>query len=85
MVLLQFVNIYTKDNSMQKVNITQPIESVVPGTPLYITVKCKLGGEIMEGVVAGGSERTEYYVRFSALPEELREKVKTFIESSLRP
>lgn len=68
-----------------KIDINQRLVSETPGLPLYVTIDCKIGSEILQGFVSGVSMQTEYFVRFSALPEDLRERIKTFIESSLRP
>ena len=67
---------------MQKVDLYQPLlSSKVGAPPLVVTVGVqRSSGEIMGGPVEN-AVRPEYYVLLSALPEELRERVKTAVQA----
>lgn len=66
---------------MQVANVFQPIEAATTGpAPLFIRVVVKPSPfETVTGPVAGKS-KVEDYVLLSALPVDLRERVKTAIQ-----
>jgi hypothetical protein len=67
---------------MQRIDLYQPVlSSKVGAPPLVITVGVqRFANEVMGGPVEN-PVRPEYYVLLSALPEELRERVKTAIQA----
>jgi hypothetical protein len=69
---------------MQRVDLYQPmISNRVGAPPLVLNVGVqRTGAETMGGYVEG-AVRPEHYVLLSALPEELRERVKTAVQAML--
>jgi len=69
---------------MQRVDLYQPmISSRVGAPPLVLNVGVQKTGAETAGGYVEGSIRPEHYVLLSALPEELRERVKTAIQALL--
>jgi len=68
--------------TMQRVDLYQPMVHVRVGSPpLFINVGVnRSGAETMGGPVEN-AVRPETYVLLSALPDELRERVKTAIQT----
>lgn len=62
----------------------QPIESESPGVPLFLKVIGKKSAGLTEGGTSSVQTCNEIYIQLSALPPELRERVRTYIESALR-
>jgi hypothetical protein len=69
----------------QKVkSLTLPIEAEDFGIPIYLKVIGKKTTGLIEGGTSENKICNEIYIQLSALPPELRERVKTFIEGALR-
>jgi len=67
---------------MQRVDLYQPmIHSKVGAPPLTIRVGVARNNQETSGGMIEGSVRPETYILLSALPEELRERVKTAIQA----
>ena len=63
-------------------NIYEPIEAARAGTlPLTIRVITTPSAQEFVGGVPASSKRAETYVLFSALPDELRERVKNAVQA----
>lgn len=71
---------------MQKVKtLSEVIVSESQGIPIILRVVAKKQAHIMQGGTMAAPTSNEVYVCLSQLPDELKEKVKTFVELSLRP
>lgn len=69
---------------MQRVDLYQPmISSRVGPPPLVLNVGVQKTGVETAGGYVEGAIRPEHYVLLSALPEELRERVKTAVQALL--
>ena len=69
---------------MQKVDLFQPmISSRVGHPPLVLNVGVQRSSSETFGGPVEGAVKAEYYVLLSALPEELRERVKTAVQALL--
>lgn len=67
---------------MQKVDLYQPMVHVRVGSPpLFINVGVNKSGAETTGGPVENVIRLETYVLLSALPDELRERVKTAIQA----
>ena len=66
---------------MQKVDLYQPLISNRVGTPpLVLNVGVQRSSAETIGGPVGNAVRPEHYVLLSALPDELRERVKTAVQ-----
>jgi hypothetical protein len=66
---------------MQRIDLYQPmISNRIAPPPLVITVGVQKTGVETAGGYVEGALRPEHYVLLSALPDELRERVKTAIQ-----
>lgn len=69
---------------MQKVDLFQPmVSSRVGSPPLVLNVGVQRSSSETYGGPVEGAVRAEHYVLLSALPEELRERVKTAVQALL--
>lgn len=67
---------------MQRIDLYQPIvHTRVGAPPMAIRVGVMRSNEETAGGLVEGSLRAETYVLLSALPEELRERVRTAIQA----
>jgi hypothetical protein len=66
---------------MQRIDLYQPMVHVRVGTPpLAVTVAVNRSSSETVGGPVEGAYRPETYILLSALPDELRERVRTAIE-----
>lgn len=71
---------------MQKVKtLSDVIVSESQGIPIILRVVAKKQAHIMEGGTMASPISNEIYVCLSQLPDELKEKVKTFVQLALKP